>query len=225
MNCLANGEWKIGQRLPTERELAARWGVAISTVRAGITQLVTAGVLSRRQGRGTSVAPYDSAHSALRFSNIFDADGHKVSTIRVISRMRKMQGDAEMRKQLRLSGNAKIWHLEGVLRVNGEVAASIDVYLPTQRFATLRMEDITPTQNLYAIYQRCCGVTVLRMQERVYARVADQTLSRRIKVEAGSPLLCTERTAYTFDDEPIEVRRRYFEGNRYHYLFTQDRLE
>jgi DNA-binding GntR family transcriptional regulator len=47
---LAAGEWKPGDRLPTEPELAARFGVAISTVRAGLADLSSAGIVVKRQG-------------------------------------------------------------------------------------------------------------------------------------------------------------------------------
>src|SRR4051812_12410466 len=46
LQCLASGEWKPGDQLPTEPELAKRFGVAIYTVRAGIGSLVTAGILT-----------------------------------------------------------------------------------------------------------------------------------------------------------------------------------
>src|SRR5687767_4247405 len=50
LDCLARGEWTPGATLPTERELAQRFGVAVSTIRAGVAQLTATGVLVRRQG-------------------------------------------------------------------------------------------------------------------------------------------------------------------------------
>jgi len=45
-----------GTRLPTEKELAKRFGVSLITVRGCIGELVREGILVRRQGRGTFVA-------------------------------------------------------------------------------------------------------------------------------------------------------------------------
>src|SRR5690242_4543946 len=56
LQCLARGEWKPGDRLPSEAELAERLGVAVFTLRSGIQKLVDSGVLLRRQGKGTFVA-------------------------------------------------------------------------------------------------------------------------------------------------------------------------
>jgi GntR family transcriptional regulator len=59
MNCLAEGEWIPGDRLPTESQLAERFGVAVLTVRAGIRDLVDSNILVRKQGSGTYVALHD----------------------------------------------------------------------------------------------------------------------------------------------------------------------
>lgn len=45
-----------GTRLPTEKELAQRFGVSMITVRGCVGEMVKEGILVRRQGRGTFVA-------------------------------------------------------------------------------------------------------------------------------------------------------------------------
>lgn len=45
-----NGIWKIGQRLPSERDLADEFGVSRMTLRQGITLLVEEGILQRKIG-------------------------------------------------------------------------------------------------------------------------------------------------------------------------------
>jgi DNA-binding FadR family transcriptional regulator len=52
-------EWVAGQKLPTETELMALFGVGRSTVREAVRVLVHAGVLSVRQGDGTYVRPVE----------------------------------------------------------------------------------------------------------------------------------------------------------------------
>jgi len=50
---LSAGEWAAGERLPSETELAARYGVARMTVRQAIGALASEGAIIRRQGLGT----------------------------------------------------------------------------------------------------------------------------------------------------------------------------
>ena len=56
---IASGEWKRGQRLPTERALAAQLGVSRNTVSLAYRQLEAEGLITSRQGRGTFVAEAD----------------------------------------------------------------------------------------------------------------------------------------------------------------------
>src|SRR5262245_43105692 len=52
---LDGGEWAVGDRLPPERELAARYGCSLITVRRALDELTRESRLSRTRGRGTFV--------------------------------------------------------------------------------------------------------------------------------------------------------------------------
>ena len=75
MQCLARGEWKPGDRLPSEQELADRLGVAVFTIRAGIQKLVDSGILLRRQGKGTFVALHRARPLRNQYLRIFSNAG------------------------------------------------------------------------------------------------------------------------------------------------------
>src|ERR687898_2949677 len=49
------GEWHSGDRMPTERELAERYGCSLITVRHALGELVREGRIERTRGRGTFV--------------------------------------------------------------------------------------------------------------------------------------------------------------------------
>src|SRR5690349_5251359 len=54
---LEAGDWTAGDRLPTERDLARRYGCSLITVRRALSELVREGRLERTRGRGTFVLP------------------------------------------------------------------------------------------------------------------------------------------------------------------------
>jgi GntR family transcriptional regulator, transcriptional repressor for pyruvate dehydrogenase complex len=56
---LAEEEVAPGDRLPPERELAARLGVSRSSLREGLRRLTDLGIIEARQGSGTYLAPLD----------------------------------------------------------------------------------------------------------------------------------------------------------------------
>ena len=228
LQCLAKGEWKPGERLPAEPELAARFGVAIPTVRAGVANLVDAGVLIRRQGKGTFVARHDSTAQEFRFSNILNARNENISTRRTNVTMRKVKADADISRLFgaELGDAGLVYRIDAVLEADAKPAGLMDLRLPLPLFAKLAKGDLEQSaDNLYSVYQRVCGVTVLRMEERVYSRTADKDLAKALQVKIGHPIMVVDRLAYTFDDRPVEIRRRYFEGHEHQYSFTHNRLD
>jgi len=58
---LSDGEWAVGEQLPTEAELASEYSVSRSTVRSALQQLATQGLTITRHGIGTFVSPYGNA--------------------------------------------------------------------------------------------------------------------------------------------------------------------
>lgn len=53
---IEDGKWKVGERIPAERELANQFSVSRMTLRQAIQELVDEGILERRVGSGTFVA-------------------------------------------------------------------------------------------------------------------------------------------------------------------------
>ena len=56
---IESGEWQPGHRLPAERDMAERWGVAYLTVRRAMAELRKMGLIVSVQGRGTYVKDRD----------------------------------------------------------------------------------------------------------------------------------------------------------------------
>ena len=55
---LENAEWQPGEVIPSEFDLAARFGVSQGTVRKAIDELAASNLLVRKQGKGTFVATH-----------------------------------------------------------------------------------------------------------------------------------------------------------------------
>lgn len=62
---IADGQWAVGERIPTEPDLAALLDTSRNTLREAVGALVHAGVLERRQGSGTYVLAVDEHEVAL----------------------------------------------------------------------------------------------------------------------------------------------------------------
>jgi DNA-binding FadR family transcriptional regulator len=78
---LADGEWAVGDRIPTEHELAQQLGVGRNTVREAVRVLVHSGLLESRQGNGTFVR--SAADPAAALNGVRHAGARDVLELRV----------------------------------------------------------------------------------------------------------------------------------------------
>jgi len=221
LQCLVAGEWKPGAQLPTEHELAQRFGVAIYTVRAGIGELVAAGILARRQGKGTFVARHERDRQRQWFSRIFDDEDRKpVFTREVVTYFRKQHADRRAMALLGLDQRREsfVYYWETTIEEHDRALGFRQITVPAHLFSGLTARALRGhQQNIYALYQDLCGVNVIRMEDRVRATKADAHAAKILGVNREAPLLQIDRIAFTYNDVPVELRTRFFDGSRYHY--------
>jgi len=216
---LRDAEWRQGQPLPSEAQLAARYGVSMGTVRKAITELVAERVLVRRQGRGTFVANRDRDYMLDAFFNIVDASGHKeFPQVRLLS-FRATQADQKAAHHLGLRERARVFRIENLLSLQDTpvILDRIQVsraVMPDLNEVDFRARD----QTIFGLYQRLHGVTVTRLDEWIRAANADADVARALKLKQGTAVLAIERVAYTYDETPVEFRERYVNTSGHAYL-------
>src|SRR5437868_7695846 len=76
-NSLVAGEWKPGEAIPSEMDLAARYHVSQGTVRKAIEELAAEAILTRRQGKGTFVASHSEPSYQYRFLRLEPDSGER----------------------------------------------------------------------------------------------------------------------------------------------------
>ena len=79
LQSLQAGEWKPGEAIPSEIELAARFRVSQGTVRKAIDELAAENLVVRRQGKGTFVATHAEQHVQYRFLRLVPDDGERAA--------------------------------------------------------------------------------------------------------------------------------------------------
>jgi GntR family transcriptional regulator len=221
LQCLAQGEWKPGAQLPIESALAKRFGVAIYTVRAGIGELVAAGILARKQGKGTFVADHTRNRAQHRFSRVFDSDNCKVIPTReVVTSFRLQRADEQPAVLFDLARRKErlVYRWETIVELNEAPIAIRLVTVPAHLFPGLSVKVLRGnTQNLYALYQDVYGLNVVRMEDSVRAVKADAHNAKILGVKRGDPLLHIDRIAFSYNELPVEMRTRIYDGSRFHY--------
>lgn len=223
LQCLAEGEWKPGEMLPPEGQLARRFGVAVFTVRAGVRNLVEANILTRRQGKGTFVTVH-GRQPRFRFFNIHRNDGAAVQPSRRVLAFSAEVARPNVARMLRMRDDkeAEIFRYTLILETEGSPVGFYDIFVPKGRFEGLTENDIhTTTGNMYGLYQERFGINVITVEERVSAIKADARTESLLGVPAGEPVMQVERIAYSFNEQPVEFRRTIHESRQHHYLHRE----
>jgi len=210
---LIEGEWPAGAALPSETRLAGRYNVSIGTLRKAIDELVAERVVTRHQGRGTFVATHNANRLMFHFFHIVakggvGRDGGKEYPTTKTLAFRRGKAAAEQARRLGIDNGGPVLRIRNLLSLAGKPVILDDIVLPHALFADLTEKVFTARDNtIYHLYQTRYGINVLRSRERLSAVLADADAAKLLKVKAGAPLLAINRTALSFRDRPVELRR------------------
>ncbi|TNF58378.1 MAG: GntR family transcriptional regulator [Burkholderiales bacterium] len=221
LRSLQAGEWKPGDMIPSELDLAARYRVSQGTVRKAIDELATDNLLVRRQGKGTFVATHAEQHIQYRFLRLLPDAGDPGSqgpAERHIIECRRQRAPAEVARQLGLRSGDTVVQVRRVLGFQGTPTILEEIWLPGHSFKGLTLETLSTDKGpMYALFETQFGVRMVRAVEKVKAVAADADSAPLLGVQPGHPLLSVERLAFTYNDVPMELRRGLYRTETRHY--------
>ena len=221
LQSLQAGQWKPGDLIPSEIELAARFRVSQGTVRKAIDELAAEHLVVRRQGRGTFVATHAEQHVQYRFLRLLPDQGDASSegpAQRSIVDCKRQRAPADVARTLGLRTGDSVLQVRRVLSFQGVPTILEDLWLPGSAFKGLTAERLATHQGaMYALFETEFGVRMVRADEKLRAVAADEQAAERLQVPIGSPLLSVERVAYTYQDAPMELRRGLYRTDTHHY--------
>ena len=221
LQSLQSGEWKPGESIPSEIELASRFRVSQGTVRKAIDELASDNLLVRRQGKGTFVATHAEQHVEYRFLKLVPDKGDVTSegpAQRRIVDCRRLRASAEVARALALRTGDMVLQVRRVLSFGGMPTILEDIWLPGAPFKGLTAERLAGHQGpMYALFETEFGVRMVRAEEKIRAVLPDAAQQMLLNVTAGTPLLSVERVAYTYKDTPMELRKGLYRTDSHHY--------
>ena len=218
---LRSGEWKPGESIPSEMDLAARYRVSQGTVRKAIDELAAENLLVRRQGKGTFVATHAEQQVRYRFLRLMPDSGSQDSegpAHRAVLDCRRVRASADVARVLGLRSGDSVIQVRRVLSFGSVPTILEDLWLPGNAFKGLTSQQMAghhgPT---YALFEVEFGVRMVRAEEKIRAVVADAAQAELLQISRGAPLLSVERVAYTYNDVPMELRRGLYRTDSHHY--------
>ena len=218
---ITQGEWAPGSALPAETALAKQHGVALGTMRQAIALLVAEGLLERQQGRGTFVRAGLGGASMLRFFRFRQgAELAAIPTSRILRR-RVAHAGADLADTLGLPPGAPVLALLRLRSLGGEPCLLEQLWLPLPLFEPLAASDTAGWDDLlYPMYQRVCGVTVMRAEDTLGFATLTATQARQLGLATGHPCVQVERRAFDLGGRCIERRTTWGDANAFSYTLN-----
>jgi GntR family transcriptional regulator len=205
---------KRGEKLPSEDELASRFGVSRMTVRQSIAELINEGLLYRRHGVGTFVALPHLERDHTRLTNSFDPSESKGNnTMPSLLSLEVIPASPKVAKALYIKENDPVIWIRILGCANNVPITVHDAHIPHKLFSRVIDKNLE-VQNLWRLFEQC-GYKVKHAIEHIEAREATKELAKLMKIKVGMPLLYKERTIYAMDGTPVEFTYCYNRGDIY----------
>lgn len=217
---LEEREWRPGEAIPSEIDLARRYDVAQGTVRKAIDALAADGLVVRRQGKGTFVATHTEERTSLfRFLRIRRNEGGEVAPVSRLLDVRRAKPAADVARLLALKPGEGVLVLRRVLDYDGAPVVLDEITLPAALFRGLTKARYDQYRgSMYSFFEAEFGVRMLKAQEKIRAVAADAAAAEVLGTAVGAPLLAVDRLTLTYADRPVEVRRGLCVTRDFHYL-------
>ncbi len=221
---ILDGSYQPHQQMPSEAEMIASFGVSRITVRQALNDLANEGLIFRIHGKGTFVSKPKAFQELGRLQGFGEAMrqmGYETFS-RVLS-IKTVAPSAQVQERLQLAKRARVTELRRLRFLNRE-PISLDVsYVPTPIGQRLAKEDLA-ARDVFVILENDYGLTLGHADLQIGSALADDALAMHLKVEAGSPVLCIERTTHTASGEPIDYEHLYYRGDAFQYKVRVDRV-
>lgn len=212
---LREERFRPGERIGSERELAERFGVPRSQLRAAIEQLEAQHLLRRSMGRAGGVFADDgkiqrNLNTTRGLPWLVRQQGLDLQT-RVVDAV-IAQPFPDERRALGLGGDATVYRIRRV-RSSGGATWSLDTsVLPARRYPGLLADDLTGS--LYQLLAQKHGLQIDRAEETVEATPATAEQAQLLQIQRGSGLLEVRRITFDVQGAPTEYAHDFFRADR-----------
>ncbi|WP_345066948.1 GntR family transcriptional regulator [Leifsonia kafniensis] len=203
----------VGERLPGERDLSIRWGVARMTIRRAVDTLVTEGLVERRHGSGTYVTPQPFVRllGLTSFSQDMRARG-LVPGSRLLA-FRAIEADAGIAAQLQVAVGVRVLSFTRLRLASGEAMAVESVWIPEALVPGLRDTDLDGS--LYEVLADRYGIVTGSAQVSIEPMLPDERVRGLLTVAEHQACLRIRMVDSDTRGRVIMVASCCYRGDKY----------
>ncbi len=212
------GHLKPGDAVTSERELAKAHQVSLMTARHALAGLEREGIVERRRGAGTFVAP-PRIHFNKLMSYTEQMSSRGLTPFSKIIAEKIIENEPEIAARLTLPATSRIVKIERVRHTSDEPFALEICYLRADEFSGLVKAPLGRS-SLFGTLEREYGVDLTYADEEVDATAADARVAQCLEVPRGSPVLRIRQVIYSSKGKPVIYVIGFYRSER-HSLFIR----
>jgi GntR family transcriptional regulator len=212
---ISNDEFNNGGKMPTQKELAKKYNVAVLTIKQALSELAKEGLVSGVRGRGTFVRPYSYSYR-MRFLSSLEkeiyAQHRELQTV-LIEIKHNIATDSEIRELLRLKPEEEFvsyWRLRSIDGIPMIVQQSI---VSAEHAKLIERANLAST-SLYSMLEKSGNCVIVSASENIQAVNLPSHISKFLDVKPQSVGLLSTRLSKNESGQPIILDYAYLPGDR-----------
>ncbi|PRX33576.1 GntR family transcriptional regulator [Orenia metallireducens] len=222
---IENGEYKPGDRLPSEAKLSENFGVSRATLREALRVLEKEGKVNRQQGIGTFIteklALFKSGIEELNsITQTIEAMGLKAGTVDLKLKMNQQVED--LIKEFELNKNDKMVILHRTRTADDKPVAYCEDYLP-QSLLPNSLSESDINISLLSFLQEESNIYISYAVADILPVITDEFLAKRLDLNIGDPVLLLKQMHYDDRDNPVLYSKNYFRSDKFEFHVLRNR--
>lgn len=197
---IQSGKLKPGDPVESERFLARSYGVSLMTARHALVTLEREGMVERKRGSGTFVAP-PKIHFNKLMSFSEQLAERSLSCSSKIIFLKVIDDEHEIAARLSLPANSRLVKLERLRVGAGEPFALETCYFSADEFSGLSRPALE-RGSLFGLLKREYGIEIAHADEEVDATLPDKATAKLLAIKHDQPLLRIRQTIYSNRGKP-----------------------
>lgn len=219
---IKNGEYKPGDKLLTETEMAKKYGVSLITVRKAIGSLMEEGLVMRKQGKGTFVTRPKLSRNMKKlqsFSEMCAQMGVVPGAKMLVNRL--VPADGKVAEALGIEAGSNVVHISRLRYADQEPVQIETSYFPL-KYAFL-LDAKFDDNSLFDHLREKSGARVVSSEKRIELCRATAEEAELLGVKKGDAMLCVRSTAFDKNGEPMYAGVQIINGDRFTlYVYETD---
>jgi GntR family transcriptional regulator len=217
---ILEGEFKAGDKIPTEVELIEQYNVSRTTVRLAVNQLIEKGLVEKKSGKGTFVKKDRLYHPLREFKSLYDTllESNIIPETELIDFQWK-EANKMVCNSLGIPLKSQVLEVTRLYHVSNSPIAFAKLSIPSKYAKHIKLDEAR-IHPIYQIIEKKFSFKVKQANFEIFSEKPSNDILQYLKMDEHEPILGMERILYDDKGEAAEHTKAYFRADSYRFTIT-----